>query len=141
MDNIDKIIIKELKKNSKITMKELGEIVHLSGQATSTRVLKLEDSGIIEGYTININNRLYGYPVHAIIHIYTRGLSHGPYINFINSQEDFVIHNYKISGDNCYLLECQFPSTDIMDEFLVQLNQYVNYKINLVLKDVKNKGI
>jgi Lrp/AsnC family leucine-responsive transcriptional regulator len=47
--------LEELSKNSRITMKELGERVHLLGQATSARVAKLEDSGIIEGYTIKVN--------------------------------------------------------------------------------------
>lgn len=138
MDRTDKAIIEELKKNSKITMKELGEKVHLSGQATSTRVLKLEDLGIIRGYTIDVNCPLYGYPVHAIINIYTKDLMHNPYLNFINSQQDYILHNYKISGDGCYLLECHFPTNEVMDDFLVSLNKYVNYKLNIILKDTKN---
>ncbi|HCW52865.1 MAG TPA: transcriptional regulator [Clostridium sp.] len=137
MDHTDRVIIEELKKNSKITMKELGEKIHLSGQATSTRVLKLEDMGIIKGYTINVNCSRYGYPVHAMINIYTKDLIHNPYLNFINSQQEYILHNYKISGDGCYLLECLFPTNEVMDEFLVNLNKYVNYKLNIILKDTK----
>lgn len=37
-------ILDELSNNSRITMKELGEKVHLTGQAASERVAKLEDN-------------------------------------------------------------------------------------------------
>lgn len=55
MDNTDKLILAELSRNSRISMKELGEKVHLTGQAVASRVAKLEDNGVIKGYTINVN--------------------------------------------------------------------------------------
>ena len=36
LDNIDKNILNELSKNSRITMKELGEKIHMTRQATCT---------------------------------------------------------------------------------------------------------
>lgn len=141
MDDTDKIIMEELMKNSKITMKELGEKVHLSGQATSTRVIKHEEAGVIRGYTIDVNCPLYGYSVHAMMNIFTKDVMHQSYLKFVNSQKDYVIHNYKISGDGCYLLECRFPTNEVMDEFLVNLNKYVNYKLTIILKDMIEPGI
>lgn len=52
LDHTDMQILEELSQNSRITMKELGEKVHLTGQAAASRVAKLEDNGVIEGYTI-----------------------------------------------------------------------------------------
>ncbi|HBB6783271.1 TPA: Lrp/AsnC family transcriptional regulator, partial [Enterococcus faecium] len=43
LDQTDINIIEELSKNSRITMKELGEKVHLTGPAVSARVTKLEE--------------------------------------------------------------------------------------------------
>lgn len=133
LDNTDLQILDELSKNSRITMKELGEKIHLSGPATSARVEKLENSGIIEGYTININQVKMGYFVHAMISIFTKSTHHQPYLSFLKTQEQYVINNYKISGDSCYLLECKFPSNEKLDEFLVKLNEHVNYKLSIVI--------
>lgn len=133
LDHTDLLILDELTKNSRITMKQLGEKVHLTGQATSARVAKLEDSGIIEGYTININQVKMGYVIHAMINIITQSTFHEPYLTFINSQEKYVINNYKISGDSCYLLECKFPSNKELDEFLISLNKHANYKLSIVI--------
>ena len=67
LDNTDYQILNELTQNSRMTMKELGQKVHLTGQATATRVAKLEDSGVIEGYTIKVNDTKLGYNIHVII--------------------------------------------------------------------------
>jgi Lrp/AsnC family transcriptional regulator, leucine-responsive regulatory protein len=133
LDKTDIQIINELSKNSRIKMKELGEKVHLTGPAASARVAKLEDSGIIEGYTIKVNQVKMGYAVHAIIHIYTKNTNHQPYLSFIKKQEQYVINHYKISGESCYLLECKFQTNEILDEFLTGLSNLVSYKLSIVI--------
>ncbi|EJQ90865.1 Lrp/AsnC family transcriptional regulator [Bacillus cereus] len=133
LDNTDMRILDELSKNSRITMKELGEKVHLTGQAAASRVAKLKDNGVIEGYSIKVNQAKLGCFIHALINIYTKSTHHEPYLLFIKTQEQYVINNYKISGDSCYILECKFPSNEILDEFLVNLNKHANYKLSIVI--------
>ncbi|MFJ7969914.1 Lrp/AsnC family transcriptional regulator [Psychrobacillus sp. NPDC096389] len=133
LDNTDMHILDELSKSSRITMKELGERVHLTGQATSARVAKLEENGVIEGYTIKVNQVKLGYFIHAFITIFTQNTYHKPYLSFLKTQEPYVIQNNKVSGDGCYLLECKFPSNEILDEFLEELNKYANYKLSIVI--------
>ena len=133
LDQTDMRILEELSKNSRITMKELGEKVHLTGQATSARVVKLEDNGVIEGYTIKVNQVKLGCFIHAFITIFTQSTYHQPYLSFIETQEKYIINNYKISGDGCYLLECKFPSHELLNQFLVDLNKHANYKLSIVI--------
>lgn len=133
LDQTDLRIIEELSKNSRITMKELGEKVHLTGQAAASRVAKLEDNGVIEGYTVNINQAKLGCFIHAFITIITKTINHQPYLSFIKLQEKYIINNYKISGDGCYLLECKFPSNESLNQFLTELNEHANYKLSIVI--------
>ncbi len=134
LDCTDKKIINELSQNSRITIKELGEKVHMTGQATSDRVAKLEDNGVIEGYTIKVNQAKLGYSIHAFITVITQNTYHDPYLSFIKEREQYVVHNYKISGDGCYIIECKFSSNEILDEFLEELNEHANYKLSIVIK-------
>ncbi|MCY8242588.1 Lrp/AsnC ligand binding domain-containing protein, partial [Bacillus haynesii] len=53
--------------------------------------------------------------------------------SFIKAQQKYIIQNYKISGDGCYLLECKFPSNQLLDQFLTDLNQHANYKLSIVI--------
>lgn len=142
LDNTDRLILKELLKNSRITMKELGERVHLSGQAATNRVMKLEDSGIIDGYTIKLNKDKLGASIHVMITItLTKMSNHSLFLTFINEQEKYILHNYKIGGDGCYIIEAIFPSNEVLDEFLNELNEYANYKVTIIFKDtIKSSG-
>lgn len=133
VDQTDKRIIEELGLNSRITMKELGERVHLTGPAAATRVEKLEDQGIIEGYGVQVNHAKMGCYTYAFLNIYIKETSHQPYLEFTREKKGYVLNNYKISGDGCYLLESRFPSNEALNEFLVELNEYANYKLSIVL--------
>jgi len=133
LDNTDFQILSELSKNSRIKMKELGDKIHLTGPATSARILKLEDCGVIEGYTIKVNQEKLGYSIHAFITIITNSINHQPYLAFIQSNKDYLINNYKISGDGCYILESRFPSNEVMNRFLEELNEHSNYKLSIVI--------
>lgn len=55
----------------------------LSGPTTSTRVEKLEESGMIERYTIKVDQTKLGWPIHAFITIITESIFHHPYLAFI----------------------------------------------------------
>lgn len=133
LDRTDIRILDELSNNSRITMKELGKKVHLTGQAASERVAKLEDNGVIEGYTIKVNNAKLGYFIYAFITIFNENDNHQPFLSFIKTQEHYVLNNYKISGDGCYLLECRFPSNELLDKFVMDLNKHTNYKLSIVI--------
>ncbi|WP_208587808.1 Lrp/AsnC family transcriptional regulator [Gracilibacillus suaedae] len=134
LDSTDMRILEELSNNSRIKMKELGGKVHLTGQATADRIAKLEDNGVIEGYTIKINQVKLGCLIHAFVTVITKSISHKPYLSFIQTQEQYIINNYKISGEGCYMLECKFPSHEVLDSFLENLNKHANYKLSIVIK-------
>lgn len=135
IDEIDKKIIEELSKNSRISMRELGEKIFLTGQAISARIAKLEDMKIIKNYTLEVDYSLIGKGIHILLNIYTNSPQHYDYLKFIETQKDNLLHNYKISGDGCYLIEARFSTTEKLDGFLLKLNKYANYKLTIILKD------
>ena len=133
IDEIDKKILEELSKNSRMTIKEIGEKVHLSSPATNARIMKLLDNGIITRCSIEVNHVKLGLAIHAFLNIYINNMVHQPYLAFIKTQDNYVINNYKISGDGCYLLEGKFPSNEVLDQFLKDLNKVANYKLSIVI--------
>ncbi|MCM3339326.1 Lrp/AsnC family transcriptional regulator [Paenibacillus sp. MER TA 81-3] len=133
LDNTDRRILEELLQNGRMSMKELGQKIHMTGQATANRLLKLEEEGVIEGYTIRLNHAKAGNPVHTFINIYTKEFDHRPFLSFIETQRSYLVNNFKISGEGCYLLEYRFPSNEELDLFLTELNKYVNYKLSIVI--------
>ena len=55
IDSTDIQILKILANHSRAQWKDIGEQIYMTGQAVGNRIRKMEDEGIIKGYTININ--------------------------------------------------------------------------------------
>ena len=55
IDEVDLRILNYLLKDATQSHKAIGQLVHLTGQAVGARVRKLQDLGVIEGYTLRWN--------------------------------------------------------------------------------------
>lgn len=133
MDETDFKIINALIENSRMTMRALAEKVHLTAPAAAARVQKLEDSGVIEGYTVKVNQSKIGLPIHAFITIMTDSPQHQSYLDFLKGRNEYIVNNFKISGEGCYMLEGRFPSYEETNDFLKALNNHANYKLAIVI--------
>ncbi|MGB1361022.1 MAG: Lrp/AsnC family transcriptional regulator [Alphaproteobacteria bacterium] len=61
MDNIDKKILTNLQQDGRISNANLSDAVGLSPSACLRRVQSLEESGVIDGYSADINHDKMGY--------------------------------------------------------------------------------
>ena len=62
LDETDIKIINALKKNGRISMTDLGRQVYLTSQAVKNRLERLQDLGIVERYTVNVNCPVFATP-------------------------------------------------------------------------------
>lgn len=86
---------------------------------------------MIKGYTEKVNNVKLVYYVHTLITVLMDAADHRQYLAFVGNACKYVIDNYKISGDGCYMLESRFPSHDVTDEFLKGLSGHAKYKLSI----------
>jgi len=56
MDKIDRTILEELKKNSRISFVELGKKLNMSESAVRRRVKNLQKAGVIRRFTIEVGD-------------------------------------------------------------------------------------
>lgn len=67
LDQIDRAILKILLAKSDLTLKNLAKLIHLSAPATSERLKRLQESGVIKKYAIDIDYKKLGVDVIADI--------------------------------------------------------------------------
>lgn len=60
IDKTDKAIIRELQTNAKATLVSIAEKVGLSKTPCQQRIKRLENAGVITGYTARVNRRVLG---------------------------------------------------------------------------------
>ena len=70
VDKIDKIIIKGLINNARISIMQLSKLAGISGAAVHQRLKKLENSNLITGSKINLNAKLLGFKTIAFVGIF-----------------------------------------------------------------------
>ena len=67
MDETDHIILSELIRNGRATFKELGALAGLSPHAVAPRVRRLQDAGIVTGFTALVDYGHVGRGLDALI--------------------------------------------------------------------------
>ena len=63
MDETDQKILRILQDNARTSLKDMGEKTFLSSPAVSSRIAKLERSGVITGYRGLIDSEKLGYHI------------------------------------------------------------------------------
>ncbi|MCB2355352.1 Lrp/AsnC family transcriptional regulator [Clostridium estertheticum] len=136
LDQTDIQILGLLTKNSRMQWQEIGEEVHLTGQAVKNRISKIEKSGVIKGYTININSEMLGKNLIAFITVFMKTTDHLSFKKYINNNS-LVTEAHRISGDGCYILKLTASTQAEIVDFLDELLKYGNYKLNLSIQNIK----
>jgi Lrp/AsnC family leucine-responsive transcriptional regulator len=121
LDETDRRIIGELTKEGRVPLAELGRRVSLSSPAVKERVRRLERAGVITGYRAEIDPRMVGYPMTAIIRIKPAPgrLQRIPEVAAELSQ---VSECHRITGEDCFYLKVYLRSIEelsgLLDRFL-----------------------
>jgi len=136
LDHTDLAIIKLLKTNCKMQLRDIGEVVHLTGQAVSKRISRMEELGVIQGYSVLLDEKLLGKTITAYITIFMKTTNHSAFHTFLQSYEA-VVEASRISGDGCYLLKVQVNSQEDLNCFLDSVLKYGNYRVNISIGKIK----
>ncbi|WP_411343238.1 Lrp/AsnC family transcriptional regulator [Paenibacillus sp. WLX1005] len=136
-DEVDLRILHELIANSARSHKDIGELVHLSGQAVGQRIRKLQDMGVIEGYTVKWNPAALGQGIQGFVILYMNSASsHSSFLEHVR-QQDAVHEVHRISGEGCYWMRVHAASMSDLNQLLDSLLQYGNFKLSLSVEQFK----
>ncbi|MEK4029951.1 Lrp/AsnC family transcriptional regulator [Pseudobacillus sp. FSL P4-0506] len=139
LDNIDFKILRLLSENSRIQWKDLGNQIHMTGQAVGNRIKKLEESGVIKAYSLLVDEMKLGLTYTAFVIIYMKTADHDSFIRFIYGRNE-VIEAHRVSGEGCYHLKIKVTSQDQLNLFLNELLEYGNYSIHLSIQEIKQQN-
>jgi Lrp/AsnC family transcriptional regulator, leucine-responsive regulatory protein len=136
IDGTDRAILEWLEKDARMQWKEIGEKVHLTGQAVAGRIRRMEEAGIIEGFTVKLNNGKLGKTLTAFITIFMKTTNHFSFQRFLAQREE-IEEAHRVSGEGCYWLKAGFGSEQELNRFLDELLLYGNYRVNLSIGQIK----
>lgn len=120
LDEIDKKLLNILQTNSRITIRELSEKLHLSTTPIHERIKKLEKSGYIKQYLTLVNPTLIGKKLIVYISVSLNEHSKMAIEDFGKQMAtlDEVMECYYISGNSDFLLKIHCNDMEDFHNFL-----------------------
>jgi Lrp/AsnC family leucine-responsive transcriptional regulator len=121
-DDTDAVLLRELQASPRISMSALARLVGMSAPAVTERVQRLERSGVIAGYRLEVDPAALGLPVTAFVRI-RPAPGQLPKIAELARRMEQVSECYRITGEDCFLIKIHSASVPdleaLLDQFLL----------------------
>ena len=141
MDNIDRKILTILQDNARTPLKVIAEQVFLSSPAVSARIERLEAAGLITSYQAQLSAAAMGYQIKAFISLEVEPRQKPEFYPYIEKCPNVRECNC-VTGDYSMLLKVCFHTTQELDQFINQLDQFGRTRTQIVFSTpVEHRGI
>ncbi len=117
IDAVNKRILEELQADPRVTMSELGRRIGMSSPAVTERVRRLEETGVIRGYRLELDPTALGLPITAYVRIRPNA-GQLPRIAELAQQIPEVVECHRVTGEDCFVLKVHIPAIDQLDRLL-----------------------
>ena len=147
MDKADRKILHALQANARASLQEIGQAAGLSASPCWGRIKKMEEAGVIEGYTVRLNAQALGLNDTVLVQVTLDSHSDNTLEKFgeILASIPEVIEAYLVSGDYDYLLRVAVRDTRdyerLLREKLYRIKGIRHSKSSFVLRTLKKADL
>jgi len=123
VDKLDAAILATLAADARITLADLARKVRLSAPSVAERVKRLEESGVIRGYTVEIDPMALGLPLG--FHIRIRPMP-GQLAKVAALLEKLpqIVECDRVTGDDCFVAKAHVASIKDLEALIDQIIPY-----------------
>jgi Lrp/AsnC family leucine-responsive transcriptional regulator len=106
----------------------------------SERVKKLEEAGVIGGYSARIDLRAIGFRLQAVVRVRTTHEHLKWYVALFESMPE-VLDVVRVTGDECFVVRCAFSEPEDLERVVDALAAHGSVTTSLVLSHPVSKTI
>jgi Lrp/AsnC family leucine-responsive transcriptional regulator len=118
IDATDSIILNILQSNARTSNAEIARQVDLAPSAVFERIRKLEERGVIEGYTARIHPAAIGLPLLAYIFIRDEDKPGDDKAARRVAEIPEVLEAHHVAGEDCLLVKVRVKDTEALGRLL-----------------------
>ena len=122
LDDTDRALLSALADDARQPVSELARSVGLSAPATADRLRRLEASGVIGRFTVQIDPRALGYTLQAIVRVKPLPGQLHLVEEVIRRIPEFVECD-KVTGDDCFICRLYLRTIEQLDEILSKVTE------------------
>lgn len=131
IDDIDQALINCLVEDARMSLKTLSGRIGLTSPSTAERLRRLEERGIIEGYTAKVNLNALGYGLQALVRV-------RPLPGLLKKVEKYLqalpacIECDKVTGEDCFVARLVIKDIAELDTLLDGLAEIAQCNTSIV---------
>ncbi len=139
----DRLLLRELQKDSRLTMQQLADRVGMSASACWRRVRNLEESGVIDRYAVLVNAQKAGFTLSSMTLVSLARHEQHNVEKFVQEvlRHPEVLECFATSGEADFHLRVVVEDMDaynqFLDDFIFKLPGVSQVRSNIVLKEIK----
>ena len=123
IDAIDCRILDALSQNARTPTAELARLVGLSAPSVAERIKRLEDAGIITGYSANISPEALGFPISVWLRVRPMPGEIKRVAKILQKTPE-ITQCDRITGEDCFLARASVASIAEMEKVIDHVTPY-----------------
>lgn len=119
-DHVDRKILRALREDGRMSIVQLADYVGLSATPCKRRLKRLEDSGLISGYSARFDRKISGFGITAFVSVELERQDADEIARFQNQVALFeeVVTGTLMTGSQDFLLEVAVENLEEFEAFL-----------------------
>ena len=131
LDELDRRILEILAANARVSLKELALEAGLSSPSAAERLRKLEERGVINGFTVSVNPARLGYPLQAVVRVRPMpGMLH--IVEKLIQETPEIVEGDKSTGDDCFVAKLLVRDMGELDTILDRIAEKAQTNTSIV---------
>ena len=132
LDQYGRNLLTALQRNVRASVADLSRQIGLSQTRTAERLRRLEEAGIIQSYSVEIDREVLGLPILGFIRFTCSGGNYLRFLAFVKSLEQ-VEECHHTTGADAFLLKVSVASMDDLEKLIESLLPFGDPTTSLVL--------
>ncbi|MFI8709416.1 Lrp/AsnC family transcriptional regulator [Bacillus sp. NPDC077411] len=132
MDNIDRKILELLQEDGRITIIQLSKKLNLSRPSVNERLRRLQENGVIQGFTARISHEEIGKSTLVIIQIGNLKIECHRFEEIIKKEMD-ILECHRVTGTNSYFMKVVVASMKDVTALVDRLIPFGQLNTSVVL--------
>jgi Lrp/AsnC family leucine-responsive transcriptional regulator len=131
IDPVDAKILRALAKDARTSTAELSRTVGLSAPSVSERVKRLEESGVIEGYSVKINAVALGLPLAAWLRIRPIPGQLQKVAEILRALPE-IVECDRVTGEDCFIARAHLRSVADLERLIDEIIPYAMTNTSII---------
>ena len=132
LDPIDRELLSIVQEDARLSFREVGRRIGMSTPAVAERIRKLENAGVIAGYSARVERSVLGQDIGAFLRLTASDLDFRRVTGLCGSL-DAVVECHHVTGDDSFFIRVAVHSIAELEDVISRFRKIGDVRSSLVL--------